>query len=174
MNSASFRRVLLFILIVLMQSFIFSKLPLGAYMQPCIYILFILLLPVGYSKIKTLLWAFVLGLSIDLLSSNIIGINTAATVALAFVRPYLLKPFSPKSDVDAYTIPQLRTLGIRPFLGYAGLSVLFHQTLFFFLDAFAFYDILHTLLRIVLSMLCSTLFIVLLQALVPKRKTIAV
>jgi rod shape-determining protein MreD len=150
---------------VLLQSFIFTKLPLTTYVQPCIYVLFILLLPVGHSRTTALLWAFCLGLCVDLLTSDVIGLNTAVTVALAFIRPYLLKLFLPKSDIDAFIIPTSKTLGMRQFLGYSSLSLLFHQTLFFFLDTFTFYDIFHTLLRILLSTICSVIFILLLQAL---------
>ncbi|MDR1405925.1 MAG: rod shape-determining protein MreD [Prevotellaceae bacterium] len=157
---------------VLLQSFIFTKLPLTTYVQPCIYVLFILLLPVGHSSVTSLLWAFCLGLCVDLLTLDIVGLNTAATVALAFIRPHLLKLFLPKSDIDAYIIPTSKTLGMRQFLGYASLSLLLHQTLFFLLDTFSFYDIIHTLLRILSSTVCSVLFIVLLQALFHEsRKT---
>jgi rod shape-determining protein MreD len=157
---------------VLLQSFIFTKLPLTTYVQPCIYVLFILLLPVGHSRVTALLWAFCLGLCVDLLTSDVIGLNTAVTVALAFIRPHLLKLFLPKSDIDAFIIPTSRTLGMRQFLGYSSVSLLFHQTLFFLLDTFAFYDIFHTLLRILLSTICSVIFILLLQALFHEsRKT---
>ncbi|MDR0693789.1 MAG: rod shape-determining protein MreD [Prevotellaceae bacterium] len=173
MNSSSLRRLFIFVIMVLLQSFIFTKLPLTTYVQPCIYVLFILLLPVGHSRITALLWAFCLGLCVDLFTLDVIGINTAVTVALAFIRPYLLKLFLPKSDIDAFIIPTSKILGIRQFLGYSFLSLLFHQTLFFLLDAFAFYDIFHTLLRILMSTVCSVIFILLLQSLFHEtRKTL--
>lgn len=165
MNSSSFRRLFIFVAMVLLQSFIFTRLPLTTYVQPCIYVLFILLLPVGHSRVTALLWAFCLGLCVDLLTSDVIGLNTAVTVALAFIRPHLLKLFLPKSDIDAFIIPTSKTLGMRQFLGYSSVSLLFHQTLFFFLDTFAFYDVFHTLLRILLSTICSVIFILLLQSL---------
>lgn len=173
MNSSSFNRLFIFVVMVLLQSFIFTKLPLTTYVQPCIYVLFILLLPVGHSRVTALLWAFCLGLCVDLLTSDVIGLNTAATVALAFIRPYLLKLFLPKSDIDAFIIPTSKTLGMRQFLGYSLLALLFHQTLFFLLDAFAFFDLFHTTLRILLSTISSVIFILLLQSMFNEtRKTL--
>jgi rod shape-determining protein MreD len=160
----------MFVTVVILQCFLFDKLPMGTFVQPNIYILFILLLPFGYPQIKALLWAFVLGLCIDLLSTDIVGLNTAATVFLAFLRPYLLRLFSQKSDMDAYISPDLRTLGTRPCIGYVTLAVIFHQTFFFLLDSFAFYDIYHTLLRIILSTICSTILILLSQILFSYQK----
>jgi rod shape-determining protein MreD len=165
MNKSSFRRLFIFVLMIALQSFIFTKLPLTTYLQSCVYALFILLLPVGHSRTAVLWWAFWLGLCTDLLTLDVVGLHTASTVALAFIRPTLLKLFLPKSDIDAYIVPTSKTLGMRQFLGYAFLALLFHQTIFFFLDAFAFYDILHTLLRILLSTAGSVVFIVLLQLL---------
>ncbi len=170
MNSNAIQRTITFITVVLLQVFIFSRLPLGTYLQPSIYVGFILLLPYGYSQVRALLWAFSLGLCIDLLSTDVIGINAAALVALAFVRPYILKLFSTKSEFEAHATPVPRTIGLQPFIGYASISLLLHQSLFFFLDSFGFYDIFHTLLRIVASTVCSVLFIVLLQALLPESR----
>jgi rod shape-determining protein MreD len=172
MNSLSLRRFFTFVIIVLLQSFIFDKLPLSTYVRPCIYLLFIVLLPFGYSQVKALLWAFALGLSIDLLTSDVIGINTAATVLAMMVRPYLLKLFSLKIDNDLYTLPSVKTLGLRPFFGYISLLLLLHQTVFFLMDSFALYDILLTIARILLSTLCSILLILALQSLFSgNRKT---
>jgi len=168
MNSTFVRRLLAFTLVVLLQCFIFSKLPLGTYVQPCIYPLFVLLLPAGYSQVKALLWAFMLGLCIDLLSTDVIGINTMATVALALIRPYVLKLFLSKSDADAYLFPTIRTLGIRPFTGYVLLTMLGHQTLYYMLDSFTLANSVHTFARIALSTLCSATLVILLQAAAPK------
>jgi len=166
MNNNAIQRSIIFAVIVLLQCFIFSRLPLGTYLQPAVYIWFVLMLPFHYSQAKTLLWAFVLGFCIDLLTTDVIGINTAATVAIAFVRPQLLKLFSTKSEFDMLAIPTPRTLGLRPYIGYVTIAALLHQTVFFFLDSFGFYDIPHTLLRILASTACTVLFV----ALLPKNR----
>jgi rod shape-determining protein MreD len=170
MNNTPLHRLLTFVLLVLLQCFIFSRLPLGTYVHPCIYILFILFLPFGYSRIVALLWAFMLGLAVDLLSTDIVGINAASLVALAYVRPYLLKLFSIKSDFDAYIVPSSATIGWRLCTGYVLLATLIHQLVFFFLDTFGFYDVMHTFLRILLSTLVSALFILLLQKMLPGNR----
>jgi rod shape-determining protein MreD len=174
MNNPFFRRLVAFVLLILLQSFVLSRLPLGTYVQPCIYIFFILQLPFGYSRVAALLWAFALGFFVDLLSSDMIGIHIACTLVVAYVRPYVLKLFSPKMDFDTYLVPSFRTLGWRFGISYLLLMVGWHQSLFFFLDVFGFYDFWHTIVRIVLSTLCSVVFILVLQAVLPdNRKSFA-
>jgi len=162
-------KLFIFVVVILLQCFVFSRFAIGTYVQPSMYILFILLLPFAYSRIKTLWWAFALGFAIDLLLSDVIGLNIAAAVALAYMRPYLLKLFSNKMDFDTYVSPNAKIMGRFSFVGYIFLCVLVYHCLFFFLDSFGFYDISHTLLRILLSTLYSSLLILLLQILVPGR-----
>jgi len=167
--NTSLHRILVFVVVILLQCFIFSRFSLGTYVQPSIYILFILFLPFAYSRVKTLLWAFLLGFLIDLFTSDVIGVNIAAVVAIAYFRPYILKLFSTKMDFDAYVVPNARVMGKVSFIGYILLCVLVFHVLFFFIDSFGFYDISHTLLRILLSTLCSFLLIILLQTLIPGK-----
>ncbi|MDR0728614.1 MAG: hypothetical protein LBF19_00600 [Prevotellaceae bacterium] len=174
MNNHSLSRFLWITGLIAMQCLIFSRLPLGTFVYPCIYVLFILFLPFGYSRIFILLWAFFMGLCVDLLSSDVIGIHTAGAVMLAFARPLILKLFSTKTDFDVYALPSSKTQGWQACTGYVVLSMTLYHLVYFLLDDFGFYDIAHTLLRTLLSALCSTLFIMLLQTLLPNnRKTTA-
>ena len=95
-----------------------------------------------------MMWAFVLGLCVDIFS-NTPGINAAATVMLAFVRPILLRLFAPR-DAQEF-VPSLKNLGLSAYTKYLLVAVLAHHTLLFSIAFFSFSDILTLLLTIVSS-----------------------
>lgn len=54
---------------------------------------------VGHSRNALMLWAFFLGLAVDVFSDTP-GMNAAATVLLAFLRPTFLRLFVPRDTLD--------------------------------------------------------------------------
>ena len=52
--------------------------------------------------------------------------NAAATVLLAFLRPSLLRLFTPRDNLDSI-IPSFTSMGITPFLKYTTASVFVHS-----------------------------------------------
>jgi rod shape-determining protein MreD len=171
MNTNFLRLLCYFALLILLQDLVVDKLPLGTYIRPEIYTMFILLLPFNYPAIPTLMWAFVMGLCIDVFSMDVIGLHTAALLVLAYVRPRLLKLVSPKDDMESIAVPSYHNLGFRSFFIYVTLSIALYNTALFILDTFSFHNFLHMLIRIALSTLVTTLFIILIQfAFIPKRR----
>jgi rod shape-determining protein MreD len=171
MNTNFLRLLFYFILLILIQDLVVDKLPLGTYIRPEIYTIFILLLPFNYPAITTLVWAFALGICIDIFSADVIGLHTAALLALAYVRPRLLKLVSPKDDMESIAIPSYHNLGLRPFIIYTILAIALYNTVLFILDTFSFHNFFHVLIRIFFSTLATTLFIILTQfAFISKRR----
>jgi rod shape-determining protein MreD len=171
MNTNFLRLLCYFVLLILLQDLVADKLPLGTYIRPEIYTIFILLLPFNYPPISTLVWAFAMGLCIDIFSMDVTGLHAAALLILAYVRPRLLKLVSPKDDMESIAIPSYHNLGLRPFFIYVILSIALYNTVLFMLDSFSFHNFLHILARIILSTLATTLFIILIQfAFISKRR----
>ena len=109
---------------------------------------------VGYATRNALmLWAFFLGLAVDVFSDTP-GMNAAATVLLAFLRPTFLRLFVPRDTLDTL-VPAIRTMGILPFLKYLVVSVLIHHGLLLTLEFFSFAHIGTLLLRIAASTLLT-------------------
>ena len=75
-----------FVGLVLLQVLILNNVHIAGYATPFLYVYFILKFASGTSRNELMLWAFFLGLAIDIFS-NTPGMNAAATVFLAFVRP---------------------------------------------------------------------------------------
>jgi rod shape-determining protein MreD len=130
---------LIFILLILLQVLLFNNIQFSGYVNPYVYILFILLLPIEIPSWLLLLLSFVTGLIIDFFMGSP-GMHTSATVLAGFVRPYVLRIVSPKDGYESGPDPSMLTYGFRWFFSYALLMVLVHHTFLFYLEVFRFAD----------------------------------
>ena len=153
---------LIFILLLLLQVLLFNNIQFSGYVNPYIYIMFILLLPFEIPAWLLLIISFFTGLIIDLFTGTP-GMHTSATVLAGFVRPFILRVISPRDGYEAGADPSMQVYGIRWFLIYTSLIILIHHTALFYLEVFRFTDFFRTLLRVMLSSLFSVTFIVLLE-----------
>ena len=80
------QNIVSFVVLVLVQVLVLNNIHFMGYINPYVYVLFILLLPVRFSRLFTLILAFALGLIIDAFS-NTYGIHAFSTVLIAFLRP---------------------------------------------------------------------------------------
>ena len=142
-----------FIGLVLLQVLILNNVHIAGYATPFLYIYFILKFDSGTSRNELMLWAFFFGLTIDVFADTP-GMNAAATVLLAFLRPTFLRLFVPRDTLDTL-VPAVRTMGISPFLKYLVASVLVHHGMLLTLEFFSFVHIGALLLRIVTSTLLT-------------------
>ena len=153
---------LIFILLILSQVLIFNNIQFSGYVNPYVYLLFILLLPMEIPSWLLLLLSFTLGLIIDFFSGSP-GVHTSATVLAGFVRPYVLRIVSPRDGYESGENPSMFHYGLRWFASYALLMVLIHHITLFYLEVFRFADFFRTLLRVILSTLFSMTFILLIE-----------
>lgn len=156
------RNIFRFIVVVLFQVLVMDNIMLNGYMVPYIYLLFLLLMPFETPRWIQLLAGFILGLSIDLFE-NTLGMHTAATVLVAFLRPYLLNLLAPRDGYEPDTFPRIHYYGFNWFLKYALVVVVIHHFALFYLEVFQLRDFLSTLLRVILSSILSVSIIVLSQ-----------
>lgn len=141
-----------FIGLVLLQVLILNNVHIAGYATPFLYIYLILKFESDTPRNALMLWAFFLGLAVDVFSDTP-GMNAAATVLLAFLRPTFLRLFVPRDTLD--TLVPIRTMGILPFLKYLVVSVLIHHGLLLTLEFFSFAHIGTLLLRIAASTLLT-------------------
>ena len=105
-----------FIGLVLLQVLILNNVHIAGYATPFLYIYLILKFESETPRNTLMLWAFFLGLTVDIFSDTP-GMNAAATVALAFLRPTFLRLFVPR-DAFENIVPSIKSMGIVPFLKY--------------------------------------------------------
>jgi rod shape-determining protein MreD len=156
------RLSLIFIVLILLQVLLFNNIQFSGYVNPYVYIMFILLLPVAIPSWLLLMLSFFTGLIIDLFCGTP-GMHSSATVLAGFVRPFVLRLISPRDGYEPGSDPSMIIYGFRWFLIYALTIVLIHHTALFFLEVFRFTDFFRTIFRILLSSLFSLAFILLLE-----------
>lgn len=153
---------LLFILLILLQVLVLNNIRFSGYINPYVYVMFILILPIEMPSWLLLLISFGTGAVMDIFCGSP-GMHASATVLAGFVRPYTLRIISPRDGYEPGADPSMFVYGLRWFLIYTTLIIFIHHTALFYLEVFRFADFFRTLLRVLMSSLFSITFIVLLE-----------
>lgn len=154
---AVIQNIFSFVILVLVQVLALNNIQFLGFINPYIYILFILSLPVKFPRWLSLILAFILGLTIDTFS-NTIGMHTFATVLIAFFRNGIIKLFT-SIEEGSNPVPSFYSFGVGAYIKYVVFMVLLHHSSLFFLEAFSFHNFWMTLLRILLSSFVTVLLI---------------
>jgi rod shape-determining protein MreD len=131
------------------------------FVNPYLYILFIIALPVRLPRWISLLIAFATGMIIDTFS-NTHGMHTFALVLITFLRTGIIDLFISIEDGNNPT-PTFYTFGMNAYIKYVVLMVLIYHIAFFTLEAFSFVHIWLLLSKIVLSSIVTFIMIMGLQ-----------
>ncbi len=159
MNSAVLYNIARFILLLAAQILIFNNMDFLGYINPYPYILFIILYPVNGNKMGLLLSSFMLGLILDMFC-NSGGVHAAASIVLAYYRPYIFK-FSFGLSYEYQTVKLNDTLTPERF-SFLLIAVVLHHFVLFLLEVFQ----LNFLFEIILKTIVSTLFTLLMCILI--------
>ncbi|MDF1546627.1 MAG: rod shape-determining protein MreD [Bacteroidales bacterium] len=163
------RNILRFIILVMLQILVFNNIGiLGLGIVPAFFILYILLLPFETPGWLVLVLAFSIGLIIDIFSDTI-GLNTAASVFTAFLRPIILRSLSPRDGYEVGTFPRIHYMGMNWFIKYASGLVFSHQLLYYFLENFTFAQFGFMLLKVLVGTFFSLLLIIVSQFFIYKK-----
>lgn len=161
MTKNTLTRLRNFVLLVLVQVLIFSRIHLFGYATACIYIIFIIKLPRHTTRNELLIWSFLFGLSVDMFC-NTPGINAAAATLLGFIRNPLLAAFTQKGLADDFT-PGVRSLKWNRYVVYSLLCISIFFTTLFILELFTVVNPLMLLTSIVSSTLLTMLFTIVIE-----------
>ena len=135
------------------------------------YLGFLLFLPIATPIVVQLLLGFVLGFSMDLFYDTG-GLHAAATVLLAFLRPWVLRLLTPRDGYDSADSVNVHQRGGQWFVVYLVLLVGLHHAAFFLLELGSFRTFGLTLVKIVVSTLFTGLTLLIVQLLFfPSRRT---
>ncbi|NQX85012.1 MAG: rod shape-determining protein MreD [Flavobacteriaceae bacterium] len=165
MNNLALTNSIRFIFLVLIQALILNNINFMGYINPYIYILFILLYPIKNNRMLFLFLSFLLGLTLDLfLDSG--GVHAAASVTIAYIRPLFLK-FSFGTSYAHQTIKFSNTeFGQR--FSYLALLILIHHLILFNLEIFAISQLLLIAKKTLFSGLFTLFLCLIIQSLFSK------
>ena len=118
-----------FAVVLLSQIMLFNNLTFSAYLAPLVYIVCIIMMPLGTSPLKMIIVGIVLGAIMDV-TMGTAGLNVIATLPVAYFRRSLLSLVASYADMDGEgdTPSQLR---IPRFHNYVVAMVLLHNIIFF-------------------------------------------
>ncbi len=162
MINSILRFVLIFVLLFLLQILLFNNIQFSGYVNPYVYLMFILLLPFETPAWLLLILSFTTGLVMDFFSGTP-GMHASASVLAGFVRPYILRVISPRDGYESGSDPSMESYGFKWFFLYVVLVVLIHHTALFYLEVFRLADFFRTMLRVLLSSLFTVTFILLIE-----------
>ncbi len=151
------QNIIWFIVLVLAQVLALNNIQFLGFINPYIYILFVLSLPVKLPRWITLLLAFGLGLTIDAFS-NTMGMHAFASVLVAYFRDGVIKLFTSIEEGNNPT-PSFYTFGVGAYIKYIVTMVLLHHTTLFLLESFSFNHLWILIFKIILSSLVTILLI---------------
>jgi rod shape-determining protein MreD len=151
-----------FILLVLIQVLILNNINLGGYINPYLYVYFILLLPFETPGWSLLVFSFLIGFSIDYLSATP-GMHAFASVMTAFFRPIVLRSITTSKELEPGIKPSLFNFGFRWFLTYAAILTMVHHTSLFFIEVFRIKSLFPAFERAILSTLLTLILIIIFQ-----------
>ena len=158
-----------FIGLILIQGLILNNILVAGYINPQLYILFILLLPFETPKWLLLISAFFIGILVGLFT-NSSGAHAAASTLIAFIRPSLIKSLTPKRELEAGVNPGIHNISFRWFFFYSLVLISIHHFSLFFLEAFSFNNSLQTLLVSIGTIACSFILAIISQYLFPSKR----
>jgi len=163
------QHIIRFFVLTSIQILILNNVQISGYINPFVYILFVMLLPPKMPKAIVLILAFMMGFTIDVFSDSY-GVHSSATVLLAFLRPKVLALVSVKGgeDLEAIGIKQLR---INRFFTYSSILCLIHHFTLFYLEAFRLNEFFDTFLRALYSSFFSILMILMIESLRSNQKS---
>ncbi|MBO7286820.1 MAG: rod shape-determining protein MreD [Bacteroidales bacterium] len=169
MNNRLILNSLRFIGLLFLQVLVIDNIRLGLYIHPHIYVLFIFLLPFNIPNWQLLFAGFFMGLAVDLFNGTP-GLNAAACVFMAFIRPLVINGMMRRNDINENDEPSLNTMGTSRFIVYSLLLLLAHNLILFMLEAFSFKLIGVVFLQTLLSVFSSLLLIFIILLLFKKTK----
>ena len=106
-----------FLVFLLVQVLVLNHVHLFDSATPLLYIYMVLLFPRNYPKWGMLVWAFAMGLGVDMFS-NTPGVAAASLTLVALLRPYLLELFIQRESAEDL-VPSMKVLGFGRYLFFA-------------------------------------------------------
>jgi hypothetical protein len=164
------RQLLRFLVLVFVQGLILKNVEPAPGVNPFLYVLFLLLLPLELPGWIGLLVAAITGYCVDIFYGTP-GMHMITCTFIGFIRPKLLNLLAPREGYEFGQQATMQDMGRAWFLTYTIILVLIHHLLLFYIEMFSFREFFSTLLRVLMSSAATILLIVVTQFLFYRSKS---
>ncbi|MCB9194892.1 MAG: hypothetical protein H6598_01530 [Flavobacteriales bacterium] len=130
--------------LILLQIVVIKNIELGFanwWITPFIYFYVILDLPVKFNPLYTMLYAGILGFTIDVFMDTY-GMHASASIFIAFIRYYFIPLLLPRDGFDMNSSATIHNFGISKYVFYLFVLTFLYHLWFFLLEKFSFSSIL--------------------------------
>ncbi len=155
-------QVFYFIIYITLQVLILRNIVLFDVAFCYIYVAFLLMLPFETNKILLLFYGLLTGLILDIFYDSL-GIHSAASVLLMYLRPIWINLITPRGGYELEMRPTLKSMGIEWFSTYILPLILIHHFALFFIEAGDFSLFWFTSLKVIFSTLFTFITILIIQ-----------
>jgi rod shape-determining protein MreD len=145
------------VLLILLQVLVLNNVAFLGFVNPYLYILFVIMLPVKLTRWATLVLAFGCGLLMDTFS-NTGGMHTASLLLIAFLRNGIIGLFITIEEGNNPT-PTFYTFGLNAYIKYVVMMVVIYHLAFFVIEASSLAHPLMLITKIIMSSVV-TIFII--------------
>jgi hypothetical protein len=150
------------IIYTLLQVFILRNLVFFDVAFCFVYISVVLFLPSTTPMSTALIIAFLTGIMVDMFY-NTAGLHASAALIVAFIRGFILKVLFPSRGLENEIIISVEGMGVERFIRYIVIMTFLHHTYLFFVEAGTLNFFLNTALKILASVMFSSVVIFLLH-----------
>ncbi|MBM77656.1 MAG: hypothetical protein CL846_04180 [Crocinitomicaceae bacterium] len=158
--------------LILFQILILDEIDIGpysVYFSPMLFSYLILRLKLDISVSILLLYAFLIGITVDIFKDTI-GLNAAALLFVAILRKYFLSIISERDEFDSMVELDFFNLGFVRYLIYFGLGMITHHFVFALIEGFSFNGFLFLLYKSLINTFFALAILFFIQYLIIKKK----
>lgn len=161
MNIIAPRRIIIFVLLILVQILILNHIHLLGYATPLLYVSFVLTFKRNFPRWAILIISFILGAIIDVFS-NTPGVAMGSLTLIGLIQPTLLELFVPRDSAEDLE-PSMKNLGVNKFIFFTIIIVFIFCLCFFTLETFNFFNWIKWIECVVGSTIFTTILILVLE-----------
>ncbi len=166
MNNNLIQHITQTFLFVIIQVLVLNEILFFTFINPFLYIILIITLPLSTTKWNLLLYAFFVGFIIDLFSDSI-GFHSTALIFMAFMKPLISKLTIPHNILSENDKITLNKVGPKSFITFTSILTIIHHVLLFTITHL---DINFNIILKSVSSVIVTVILIIITQLFEKRK----
>lgn len=169
MNNLLWKNIGRFVLLMLLQLLVLDNVYLGGYVVPVLYVLFVLMLPIGMGRVPMLLTSFATGLLVDVMAGTL-GFNALACTVVMMCRLLFADRILTRGEEVVIDTPSIHRIAPVYYVSYLLLLYAIFFLIFLGMEMFSFRGLGDMLVATLASTLVSTAMSILYQFLFVKNE----